>query len=69
MEGNDVATDDCWLVAVEIGVPAFVAAFLSTSSNEEGIGNTNSAFSLVFLWRFAPCFRPDSLVFNVNSRN
>lgn len=30
--------------------------------NEEGMGKTNSAFYLVFLWHFAPCFHPDCLV-------
>ena len=33
VEGNDSATDDCWLVVVKIGVPAVVAAFLSMPRN------------------------------------
>ena len=36
--------------------------------NEESMNKTNSTFYLfylVFLWRFAPCFRPDSLVFTL----
>ena len=63
VEGNNVATDYCWLV-VEIGVPEYVVAFLSMLRNEEGLGNTNSTFYLVFLWHFAPCFCPDCLVSN-----
>ena len=63
VEGNNVATDYCWLV-VEIGVPEYVVAFLSMLRNEEGMGNTNSTFYLVFLWHFAPCFCPDCLVSN-----
>ena len=80
VEGNDVATDDC-LVFVEIGVPEFVLAFVSMPRDEEGMGRTNSTFSLVtkenvenakeiliyivFLWPFVPCFRPGALVFTL----
>ena len=88
VEGNDVATDDCCLVFVEIGVPEFVLAFVSMLRDEEGMGRTNSTFSLVtkenvqitkenvqnakeiliyivFLWYFAPCFRPGAPVFTL----
>ena len=61
VKGNNVATDYCWLV-VEIGVPEYVAAFLLMLRNEEGMGNTNSTFSLVFLWHFTPCFCPDCVM-------
>ena len=47
VEGNDVATDDCRLVFVEIGVSEFVLAFVSMPRDEEGMGRTNSTFSLV----------------------